>query len=93
MTITIILFPTSRIFESNIDEGIINAIEIDQITPAGILSSFFPEDLAILRSSLSNNASSILEKNSERLDNTIEDLSLAKSPKLSAILIMIPLTI
>jgi hypothetical protein len=76
-------FPTSRIFESNIDENFINAIEIDQFTAASILSSFFPEDLAILRESLLCNAPLILKSNSERLENIIEDFSLAKTPKLS----------
>jgi hypothetical protein len=74
-------FSTSRIFENNIDEGILNAIEIDQITGSIILSSFFPQDLPSLTSSLSQNNSMLIERSSDRLENFIEQLRLNKTTK------------
>lgn len=74
-------FPTSRIFESNIDEGILNAIEIDQITGSIILSSFFPEDVPALTSVLFQNSSLLQESNSDRLENIIEEFRLNKTAK------------
>jgi len=75
-------FPTSRIFESNIDEGILNAIEIDQITGSIILSSFFPEEVSAITTSISQDSSMLLQRNSDRLENILEGLLLNKTPKL-----------
>jgi hypothetical protein len=76
-------FPTSRIFESYEEEDSFNAVHVDQVTAATILSAYFPEDLASIRTELVTNSSLIQEINNERLEETIEDLSLGKTVKLS----------
>ena len=75
-------FPTSRIFESSIDEGIQNALEIDQITGSIILSSFFPEDASIIAKSISQDSSTLIQSNSDRIENIFEVLHLNRTPKL-----------
>lgn len=71
-----VYFPTSRIFEdTTTDEGITNAISVDLVTATSILSSFFPEDLSVLRGSLSDSSFIINEAYQERLEDLKEDLS------------------
>ncbi|MBN1184307.1 MAG: hypothetical protein JXB49_18600 [Bacteroidales bacterium] len=71
-------FPTSRIFEDPVDEGISNAIALDQVTAVSILSAFFPEELSILRNNLADRRMVINEEYQERMENVIEDFSLGK---------------
>ena len=79
-----LFFPTSRVFENLNDEGILNAVQIDDFSAIKILLSFFPTDKLASHEFLSQHISEIVEKTNEQMVNLVEEIKEGKIEAVSS---------